>query len=121
MEERRTKCQSPAEDERRKTDEHRLMVVWGPGRFPGERTDTSQVRGKNEVRDMVRLRMREAYRLPMLPKPFTIPIAADRLAGGRGMAFDTHTNVNANPAKKHEQHGKQGWARGLLYRSSHTP
>lgn len=33
----------------------------------------------------------------MFPNPFTIPIAAARLAGGRGMAFDTHTSVNAKP------------------------
>ena len=54
------------------------------------------------MRDMVRLRIEKDYRIPIPPKPFTIPIAADRLAGGRGMAFDTHTNVNAYPAEEHE-------------------
>jgi hypothetical protein len=33
----------------------------------------------------------------MLPNPFTMAIAADLLAGGRGTALDTQTAVNANP------------------------
>ena len=55
----------------------------------------------------------ETYTFPMLPIPFTIPMAAARFlkkvnlqcvqfrrltyAGGRGTAFDTHTSVIANP------------------------
>ena len=33
----------------------------------------------------------------MLPKPFTIPIAAARFAGGLGIAFETQTSVRAKP------------------------
>ena len=38
-------------------------------------------------------------KFPRLPNPFTIPIAADRFAGGRGIALDVHTNVRAKPSK----------------------
>ena len=38
------------------------------------------------------------HKLPIFPNPLTIPIAAARFAGGRGMAFETHTSVSANPA-----------------------
>ena len=40
------------------------------------------------------------YRLPMFPKPFTMPMAADRFAGGRGIALATHTIVSAKPTHK---------------------
>ena len=36
----------------------------------------------------------------MLPMPFTMPIAADRFAGGRGMALATHTAVRAKPSRE---------------------
>lgn len=58
----------------------------------------------------------ETYTLAMLPIPFTIPIAAARFlekvnlqymefkcltyAGGRGIAFETHTSVIAKPFSK---------------------
>ena len=51
------------------------------------------------MRHVIKGEQVKAYRLPIVPKPFTIPIAADRLAGGRGIAFDTHTNVNENPVE----------------------
>ena len=43
-------------------------------------------------------------KFPKFPKPFTIPIAADRLAGGLGTALDTHTRVRANPVEKNFRH-----------------
>lgn len=39
----------------------------------------------------------DPHRFPRLPKPLTIPIAAARFAGGRGIALDVHTNNSANP------------------------
>lgn len=41
----------------------------------------------------------KTYKLPKLPIPFTRAIAADRFAGGRGIAFDTQVSVIAKPAK----------------------
>jgi len=35
--------------------------------------------------------------LPRFPNPLTRPIATERFAGGRGMAFETQANVKANP------------------------
>lgn len=42
-------------------------------------------------------RLQGTDRLPILPTPLTRAIAADRFAGGRGTALDTHTRVIANP------------------------
>ena len=75
------------------------MIIRAPGRFPRERTDSDHIRNEHRVRRIIKGEQIKTYRLPIVPKPFTIPIAADRLAGGRGMAFDTHTNVNENPVE----------------------
>ena len=37
------------------------------------------------------------YRLPRFPIPLTSPMAAARLAGGRGIEFDTQTSERAKP------------------------
>ena len=36
-------------------------------------------------------------KFPIFPNPLTIPMAAARFVGGRGIALDTHTNVKAKP------------------------
>ncbi len=37
------------------------------------------------------------YKFPRLPIPLTIAILTERLAGGRGIALETHTAVSAKP------------------------
>lgn len=51
-------------------------------------------------------------RLPRLPKPFTIPIATERFAGGRGMALDVHTSVSAKPGLCLEYKSRKGSTSG---------
>ena len=40
------------------------------------------------------------YTLPIPATPFTSAMATDRLAGGRGMEFATHTSVSMLPMKQ---------------------
>ena len=46
------------------------------------------------------MKMVGTYRMPRLPKPLTSAIAADRLAGGRGITFETHTRVSEKPVHR---------------------
>ena len=41
----------------------------------------------------------QTHRLPMFPTPLTIAMAADLLAGGRGITLETQTAVSANPTR----------------------
>ena len=100
-----TKCQNGGESERGYANKHGLVVVGSPFGFPSVGSDPitayMMLGCKLRVLGMT-------DRFPKFPKPLTIPMAADRLAGGLGTALETHTRVRANPVERNFRH-VQGW------------
>lgn len=89
-----TICQKGAQAKTSYSNEHRLVIVRTPLCLPDEGTypiHSGQI-SMNKV-----IRIWYTHRFPIFPKPFTIPIAAERFEGGRGIALDTHTSVRAKP------------------------